>query len=53
MFDFDDLSSETQAGTRDETVSVTIRRGYRLIETWIALGPMGVALQADGESQNW
>ena len=53
VFDFNDLRSATTAGTRDETVPVTIRRDDRVIETWIARGPIGVTLQADSASPNW
>lgn len=52
VFDFNDLRSATTAGTRDETVPVTIRRDDRVIETWIARGPIGVTLQADSASPN-
>jgi hypothetical protein len=53
VFDFNDLRSATTAGTRDETVPVTIRRDDSVIETWIARGPIGVTLQADSASPNW
>lgn len=53
MFDFNDLRSATTAGTRDETVPVTIRRDDRLIDTWMARGPIGVTLQADSADPNW
>lgn len=53
VFDFNDLRSATTAGTRDETVPVTIRRGDRFIETWLARGPIGVSLRADSASPDW
>lgn len=53
VFDFNDLRSATTAGTRDETVAVTIRRNDQLIETWVARGPIGVTLQADSADPNW
>jgi hypothetical protein len=53
VFDFTDLRSATTSGTRDETVPVTIRRDGRLIETWMARGPIGVTLQADSADPNW
>jgi hypothetical protein len=53
VFDFSDLRNATTSGTRDETVPVTIRRDDRLIETWMARGPIGVTLQADSADPDW
>jgi len=53
VFGFGDLRNATASGTRDETVPVTIRRDGRLIETWMARGPIGVTLEADSAAPNW
>jgi hypothetical protein len=53
VFDFSDLRNATTSGTRDETVPVTLRRDGRLIETWMARGPIGVTLQADSTDPDW
>lgn len=53
VFNFNDLRGATTDGTRDEMVPVTIRRDDRLIETWMARGPIGVTLQADSASPEW
>lgn len=52
VFTFTDLREATTSGIRNESVPVTIRRGDRLIETWMARGPIGVTLQADSASPN-
>lgn len=53
VFDFRDLRSATTAGTRDETVPVTLRRDDQFIETWMARGPIGVTLEVDSASPDW
>lgn len=52
VFSFTDLRAATTSGLRDESVPVTIRRDDRLIETWMARGPIGVTLQVDSASPN-
>ncbi|UHD16655.1 PDZ domain-containing protein [Thiocapsa bogorovii] len=46
LFDFSELRRKTTEGEYGEQVAVQVRRGGRVVETWIARGPLGVTLNS-------
>ncbi|HSO81279.1 PDZ domain-containing protein [Thiocapsa sp.] len=46
LFDFSELRSKTTEGEYGEQVAVQVRRGGRVIETWVPRGPLGVTLDS-------
>ncbi|WP_296809535.1 PDZ domain-containing protein [Thiocapsa sp.] len=46
LFDFSELRRKTTEGEYGEQVAVKVRRGGRVVETWIPRGPLGVTLDS-------
>ena len=46
LFDFSELRRKTTEGEYGEQVAVRVRRGGRVMETWIPRGPLGVTLNS-------
>jgi hypothetical protein len=46
LFDFSELRRKTTEGEYGEQVAVRVRRGGRVVETWIPRGPLGVTLNS-------
>ncbi|MFB1486444.1 MULTISPECIES: PDZ domain-containing protein [unclassified Thiocapsa] len=46
LFDFSELRGKTTEGEYGEQVAVQVRRGGRVIETWVPRGPLGVTLDS-------
>jgi S1-C subfamily serine protease len=42
--EFDDLRRATTEGEKGELVAVRVRRGERVLDTWVPRGPLGVRL---------
>jgi hypothetical protein len=46
LFEFSELRRKTTEGEYGEQVAVRVRRGGRVVETWIPRGPLGVTLDS-------
>jgi S1-C subfamily serine protease len=46
LFAFSELRNKTTEGEYGEQVAVRVRRGPRVIETWVPRGPLGVTLRS-------